>query len=147
MLYPAQVTASMPHPDTPDHIKMEYEEARKVSAASPRSAAALLRLSIQRLAVHLGEPGQNLNTDIGNLVKKGLPPEIQQALDILRVIGNNAVHPGELSADDVASVTHSLFELHNQIIEDRISRPKKLKSLFEKLPAGARDAIANRDAK
>jgi hypothetical protein len=146
MLYPRAVVAPPAHVDTPDHIKVGYQEARQVSGASPRSAAALLRLCIQQICVYLGEAGKNLNDDIGALVKKGMPIEIQQALDIVRVVGNNAVHPGELSADDVAAVATGLFELHNQIVEDRISRPKRLKAMFEKLPQGAKTAIQKRDA-
>ncbi|WP_424033423.1 DUF4145 domain-containing protein [Methylocella sp.] len=49
---------------------------------------------MQKLCVELGEKGKNIDDDIANLVKKGLSPELQQALDILRVIGNEAVHHG-----------------------------------------------------
>jgi hypothetical protein len=145
MVIPSASQAPMPHLDMPEDVRIDYDEARNIAAASPRGAAALLRLAIQKLCLHLGEGGRNLNDDIGALVRKGLPVEIQQALDIVRVIGNNAVHPGELSADDVTEVASTLFELVNQIVEDRIVRPKKLEPLFEKLPPGAREAIAKRD--
>ncbi len=145
MLVPDGSIAPMPHPDMPDIVGSDYEEARIISANSPRGSAALLRLAIQKLCKSLGEKGENINDDIASLVKKGLPPEIQQALDVVRVVGNNAVHPGELSENDVAAVSASLFELVNQIIEDRISRPKKLRELFSKLPEGSRKAIEKRD--
>lgn len=145
MLLPSGAQAPMPHPEIPEEIRVNYEEARNIVGDSPRGAAALLRLAIQKLCVHLGESGQNLNNDIGSLVQKGLPVEIQQALDIVRVTGNNAVHPGELSQEDVAAVALPLFELINQIVEDRIARPKKLRELFENLPEGARERISMRD--
>jgi hypothetical protein len=129
----------------PVDIRHDYEEARNVVQQSPRAAAALLRLCVQKLCKHLGEPGKNINDDIGSLVKKGLPVEIQQALDIVRVIGNNAVHPGEITPDDVAGVSSSLFELVNYIVEDRIARPKKLASMFTTLPGPALAGIAARD--
>lgn len=145
MIYPRVQTAPMPHLEMPEAVRNDYEEARSIASESPRGAAALLRLSIQKLTAHLGESGKNINDDIGALVKKGLPIEIQQALDIVRVIGNNAVHPGELSEEDVGEVASALFELINQIVEDRIARPKKLAALFDKLPEGARKAIEKRD--
>lgn len=146
MIIPDETIAPLPHPDMPELVKSDYEEARTISSQSARGAAALLRLSIQKLCVHLGEKGKNINEDIGALVKKGLPQEIQQALDIVRVIGNNAVHPGELSSDDVAEVAATLFELVNHIVEDRISRPKKLGNLFQSLPKGALAGIKKRDS-
>lgn len=145
MLVPSGAQAPLPHTDMPKAVRADYEEARDIAGASPRAAAALLRLAIQKLCAELGEPGKNINDDIASLVKKGLPVEIQQALDIIRVVGNNAVHPGELQPDDVADVAFSLFELTNQIVEERVSKPKKLKALFARLPKGARDAIGKRD--
>jgi hypothetical protein len=147
MLIPSGGTAELPHPDMPESVRADYEEAREICGASPRAAAALLRLAIQKLCKELGEPGKDISDDIANLVKKGLPLEIQQALDIIRVVGNNAVHPGELQPDDIAEVAYSLFELTNQIVEERISKPKKLQSLFARLPQGARNAIHKRDGK
>lgn len=147
MLIPDSSTAPMPHSNMPENVRYDYEEARLVASKSPRSSAALLRLAIQKLCIELGEKGRNVNDDIASLVKKGLPVEIQQALDIVRVVGNNAVHPGELSNDDVSEISTGLFELVNQIVEDRISRPKKLQAMFDKLPAGAREAIQKRDEK
>ena len=123
MLSPVSTPAPMPHEDMPSDVRTDYEEARLIAANSPRGAAALLRLGIQKLCVHLGESGKNINEDIAALLKKGLPSEIQQALDIVRVVGNNAVHPGELNASDVAAVSSGLFYLVNQIIEERISHP------------------------
>jgi len=145
MIYPSIRSAPMAHPDMPPDILVDYDEARNIAQDSPRGSAALLRLCVQKLCKHLGEPGKNINEDIGSLVKKGLPVEIQQALDIVRVIGNNAVHPGELSGEDVQQVATTLFELVNHIVEDRISRPKKLATLFTSLPTNALAGIANRD--
>lgn len=145
MIVPSQVAAPMPHSDMPASIQQDYEEARLIAQASPRGAAALLRLCVQNLCHSLGESGTNINADIAALVKKGLPVEVQQALDIVRVVGNNAVHPGELSADDVAAVCLTLFSLINHIVEDRISRPKKLADLFSSLPSNSLAQIQRRD--
>ena len=145
IIIPRQTTAPFPHPDMPESVKYDYEEAREICSSSARGAAALLRLAVQKLCKELGEPGKNINDDVASLVKKGLPVEIQQALDIIRVVGNNAVHPGELSSDDVSEVATSLFELINAIVEERISKPKRLQELFDRLPEGARKGIENRD--
>jgi hypothetical protein len=147
ILVPAAVSAPMPHQDMPESIKRDYEEARLIAQESPRGAAALLRLCVQQLCQSLGESGENINADIASLVKKGLPVEIQQALDIVRVVGNNAVHPGELSPADVSDVCLTLFSLVNHIVEDRIARPKKLANLFSQLPGNALAQIQRRDTR
>lgn len=145
MIHPSLYSTPLPHPEMPADIRADYEEAREVAGQSPRAAAALLRLCVQKLCKHLGQLGKNINEDIGALVKAGLPIEIQQALDIVRVVGNNAVHPGEISPDDVAEVSGTLFELVNYIVEDRISRPAKLAAMFSGLPAPALAGISKRD--
>lgn len=71
---------------------------------------------------------------------------IQQALDICRVVGNNAVHPGELDIKDTPEIAQQLFKMINFIVEDRITKPKEVQELFAQLPSGAVEAIAKRDA-
>ncbi len=136
-----------PHADMPGDVRRDYEEARAIVASSPRGAAALLRLAVQKLCVALGEKGKKIDDDIASLVKKGLDPQVQQALDVLRVIGNNAVHPGEIQLDDDVDTATSLFGLVNFIVDQCITRPRKLATLYENLPEGARRAIEERDGK
>ncbi|MEM2995308.1 MAG: DUF4145 domain-containing protein [Candidatus Bathyarchaeia archaeon] len=95
--------------------------------------------------VALGETGKDLNEDIANLVKKGLPTKIQQALDSVRVIGNNAVHPGELNLRDDINTAVALFDLTNMIVEYMITKPKEISELYNRIPKGAKKAIEKRD--
>ena len=69
---------------------------------------------------------------------QGLDKRIQQALDVVRVVGNNAVHPGELDIRDDTATAHKLFELINLISDVMISQPKHIGALYEALPEGAR---------
>lgn len=147
MIVPSEAPVPPPHVDMPESCITEYNEARDIVARSPRAAAALLRLCVQRLMVELGEKGKNINDDIGALVKKGLPVEVQQALDYCRVVGNNGVHPGEIELTDNPQISHSLFEMLNFIVEDRVTRPKKVAELYSILPEGALKAVEKRDAK
>lgn len=105
----------------------------------------MLRLCIQKLCQHLGEPGKDLNTDIGSLVKMGLAPGVQAALDAVRVIGNNAVHPGQIDLTDDIDTAAALFGLVNFISEKMISDAAEIKRLYDLLPAGALAQIQKRD--
>lgn len=147
MVVPAEAPVEPPHPHLPEDCIAEYTEARDIFARSPRAAAALLRLCIQKLMPHLGEKGNNINDDIKALVAKGLPTMVQQALDYCRVVGNNAVHPGEIELNDTPDVAQRLFEMINFIVEDRITRPKEIAELYGKLPEENRKAIEQRDGK
>jgi hypothetical protein len=147
MVWPfGMANAPLPHEDMPDDVKADYVEARGICNLSPRGAAALLRLAIQKLCKYLGESGANINTDIGALVKKGLPVQIRKALDVVRVSGNNAVHPGELDLGDKPEVVTALFGLVNLIVDNRIAEPRRIDALYGALPSGARDGIDKRDA-
>jgi len=145
MVYPDLSTAPLPSNDMPEDVAADFNEARAILNASPRGAAALLRLAIQKLCKHLGETGTKLDADIGNLVKKGLSRKIQQALDAVRVIGNNAVHPGEIDLRDNVDIAMSLFQLVNMIVAVMITEPHQVEEIYSKLPEGARQAIAKRD--
>lgn len=147
MIVPAEAPVPPAHRDLPIECVSEYDEARSIVAISPRAAAALLRLATQKLMQALGEKGKNINDDIGKLVEKGLPTQVQQALDFCRVIGNNAVHPGEIELNDTPEIAHNLFNMINYIVEDRISRPKHIQFLYDQLPEDARKAVEKRDTK
>jgi len=129
----------------PEVIQNDFNEARFVVDVSPRAAAALLRLAIQKLCIELGGDGKNINEDIKSLVNNGLPTKIQSALDSVRVIGNEAVHLGELQPDDIEEVAYSLFNLVNLIVEYQITQPKEVNAVFQALPEKKRKAIKDRD--
>ena len=145
LLVPDNTLAEPPHPDLPEACKADYEEASGILSKSPKASAALLRLCIQRLVIELGCKGKNLNDDIGALVEQGLPTEVQQALDICRVIGNESVHPGEINVNDTPEIANKLFTMINFIVEDRITKPKELKELYESLPERKLKQIEQRD--
>ena len=145
MYIPSGGNAPIPNPDLPEDVKLDYSEASEIVNASPRGAAALLRLAIQKLCKELGESGKNINGDIAKLVEKGLPVKVQQALDAVRVIGNEAVHPGQLDLEDDAVTATALFGLINFIAEKMISEPNEVERVYSLLPKNKREAIEKRD--
>lgn len=147
IVYPTTGEAPPANADLPEEIRRDYEEASSIVNLSPRGAAAIIRLCIQKLCKHLGQPGENINADIGSLVAQGLDVRIQRALDAVRVIGNNAVHPGAINLSDDRATAESLFRLLNLIAEKMISEPKHVDDVYALLPPGAVAAIEKRDGK
>lgn len=146
LLYPQTMVGPVPHLDMPPDVRTLYEEARAVSALSRKSAAALLRLALQVLVDDL-EPGDgNINRKIGALVQRGLDPQVQQAMDVLRVVGNNAVHPGQIDLDAADDLLPALFSMLNLVVEQVVARPKHVAGLFASLPASAQAQVAKRDS-
>ena len=146
-IYPTSNNAPLPNPDIPEDVKEDFLEARNIVELSPRSSSALLRLALQKLLKHLECKGEDINYDIGQLVKKGLPLEIQKSLDIVRVIGNESVHPGTLDLKDDKETAMALFSLLNLIVINRITQPKEIDALYGKLPPTKLKGIKDRDKK
>lgn len=144
-MYPDSAGIDSPNDDLDDDIVADYNEAASILQKSPRGAAALLRLAVQKLCKQLGEPGKDINTDIGNLVQKGLSPTIQQALDALRVIGNESVHPGQIDLRDDPGTAQALFRLLNKIAETMITEPRQIQEIYDKIPESKKKAIEKRD--
>ena len=145
LVYPGVRLGPPPNQDMPANVKELYEEARTVSTSSPRSAAGLLRLGLQVLADNLVEGNGSINDKIGALVKKGLSPVVQQAMDTVRVAGNNALHPGTLQLHDDPEQLATLFALVNLIVDQMIRQPRLVGEMYSQLPAGAVAAVERRD--
>ena len=145
MVYPEFSGVEASNSDLDTEIQEDYQEAAAIVQKSPRGAAALLRLAIQKLCKQLGQPGKNINNDIAKLVREGLPRKIQKALDTVRVTGNEAVHPGTLDLRDDTETAQSLFKLINFIAEKMITEPKEVDKLYESIPEGKREEIEKRD--
>jgi Domain of unknown function (DUF4145) len=143
--WPMGLIGPIAHPDMPEAIVSIYEEARTIGAQSPRAAAALLRLALQHLVTDLAHGEKDVNKAIGGLVKDGLPIRVQKAMDILRIVGNNAVHPGQIDLEEHSETVDALFALLNFVVDDRISKPKQIDDLYSTLPSGPLAAIERRD--
>jgi hypothetical protein len=148
IVYPIKNSAIMAHEEMPAPIRRDFEEAASIVDNSPRGAAALLRLCIEKIVIELGGKGDNLNNDIGELVRKGvIDTRIQQALDLVRFVGNNAVHPGQIDLKDDKPTAMKLFNLINVIVESTISAPKHVREMYETLlPEASKAQIEKRDA-
>lgn len=145
-IYP-QKQAIEPNEDMPSSVKSLFEEAGNIYALSPRAACALLRLAIDKLCNELGANDRDINKNIGELVSKGLPLKIQQALDVVRVVGNKAVHPGTIAFDvDDEHTAIMLMNLINMIVEYMISQPKQINEMFNQLPDSVKKSISKRDS-
>jgi hypothetical protein len=143
MIYPvATRTGPDPHLDMPDPVRALYEEARAVAGSSPRSGAALLRLALEGLLAEL-YPASRLNESIAAAVRGGLTPPVQQAMDILRFAGNEAVH--ELRQEDDAATTEAYFELLNLVVDQLIGQPRRIADMYDALPPEKREQVERRD--
>lgn len=146
MVWPEKREYPVVHDDLPDELKRDYDEAGAILQISPRGAAALLRLTLQKLMPIVGGNGKNINDDIAELVRNGLHPRIQMMLDTLRVIGNEAVHPGTMDIKDDIQTAEALFRVINTIVDNLISQPKHIEELYGTLPESKRAEIERRDA-
>ena len=147
MLFPDVSVSIVPENDMPHDVRADFEEAKAVFQKSPKASAALLRLALQKLLKHLGEPGENINKDIGSLVEKGkLNVGVQRAADTVRITGNNAVHPGVMNDEDIDYIAAKMFDLINFIVKKTITEPREIEEIYNSTPEGARNAITRRDA-
>jgi hypothetical protein len=148
IVYPHNSGVELHHPDMPEDVTSLYEEARSIVNLSPRASACLLRIALDTLMPHFGEKTGCINKSIGNLVaNKGLSIKVQQSLDLLRVIGDNAAHITEMKIEDNRETALSLFSVLNEIVEEMITEPKRIDDMFNTLPAKAIKNIERRDSK
>ncbi|SDJ57754.1 protein of unknown function [Halovenus aranensis] len=131
----------------PDGVREDFSEARQIVDDSPKAAAALLRLAMEKLVQDLtGDEDQSLYSGIGELVDEGrIDERIQKALDSVRVTGNDYVHAGEIYNPDDRDTALRLFELVNVIVELTITREKMIEEAYDEIPENKMDGIKQRD--
>lgn len=147
LVYPLASIAPLPNEDMPEDVRKIYNEAREVSILSSRAATALLRLALEKLLPQVGAKKDSIDKMIGELVGKGLPKEIEKALDSLRVIGNEAVHPGTINLDDNDSVSHALFKIMNIVVDRMITQQKEIDDIYSLIPESKIKGIEKRNEK
>ncbi|WP_432449581.1 DUF4145 domain-containing protein [Aliiroseovarius marinus] len=141
MVFPAVGPSVFANQDMSRDVRKLYDEAGAVFSTSPRSAAAMLRLALQVLLKELGGKGTNINDDIDYLSDNGLSPQLVKVMHSLRIIGNESVHPGQISVDDDPSIAEAMFRLINEVIEQLVTRPREQEELWLMLPENKRKPV------
>src|SRR6266404_7640923 len=144
LVWPRRAGGPEPKLDAPPNVRREYEEASQTLEASPRGAAALLRLAIEKLCKELGVSGESLKDDIAFLVREDVDARVQKVLDAARIIESNAVRPDPIGLGDDPATAETLSGLVNLICEKMIMEPRHLQAVYTKLREGARTAMEQR---
>ncbi|MGL6466896.1 hypothetical protein ACSZNP_04605 [Aeromonas hydrophila] len=79
------------------------------------------------------------------MVKNGLSKLVQQSLDIVRVIGNESVHPGTIDLNDDRDTAEKLFSIVNLIVMQMITNHRMVNDLYNSLPVNKLRGIEQRD--
>lgn len=150
LIYPDNpVGLPNPNPDMPDSVSVIYNEAASITNKSPRAAAALLRLALERLLEALGETHGNLNKRIGNLYGS-VPADVTKIMDIIRITGNNGIHDGDIGVinidgkDDKENVL-VLFKFINHLTDLFITQPKILDDITNNFTPDQKSGIERRN--
>src|SRR6516165_7986757 len=96
LVWPRRAGDPEPKLHAPPNVRRECEEATQTLEASPRGAAALLRLTIEKLCKELGVSGESAKDDIAFFVREDVDARVQKVLDAARIIESNAVPPGQI---------------------------------------------------
>lgn len=146
MLFPAGLVGPPPAVDMSEPVREVYEEARAAAVASPRAAAALLRVAVEMLINEVESGDGRMFEKIGKLVKRGLDPRIQKMLDAVCFYGNDGgAHPGEINLNEQPETVHMLMFCLNQVIEQMVTNPRRIDDFYETIPQSKRAAIERRD--
>jgi len=148
LIYPRKSTVENPNEFMPSEVKKLYEEARLVFSMSPRSSAALLRLALEVLLPHIGAEKGSINDMIGQLARERKAIErVSKAMDVVRVTGNNAVHPGvlDIAEEDSREISMTLFKILNYIVAETLETDAMIDEVYSTLPKGIQENIEKRN--
>ena len=130
LVWPRRAGDPEPKLHAPPDVPRDADEASQTLDASPRGAAALLRLAVDKVCKGLGESGGSPKDDIAALVQEDLDARVQKVLDAMRIIESNAVPAGQIGVEDKRATAEALFGLVNLICEKMIMEPRHLQALY-----------------
>ncbi|MFE4352454.1 DUF4145 domain-containing protein [Peribacillus butanolivorans] len=147
MIYPNVSIVEPPNIDMPEDIQALYKEADSILNLSAKSAAALLRLALEKLLIHVGAKKGSIDAMIQDLIEKNIITangSVRKALDTLRLIGNAGVHPTGINLDEDPSAAFALFKVLNFVVEKLISEEKEMAAIYALVPEGKRENLDKR---
>lgn len=116
----------------PKEIKSAFEAALKVKNIDISICLLSLRRVLEAICKDQGAEGRNLDTMIKNMLDKGLLPNIMDdACWIIRQLGNDAAHAGEIRV--YQSDVNQTIEFLKTIIHYLYTLPKQMEKLKEKI--------------
>ncbi|MER8406979.1 DUF4145 domain-containing protein [Mesorhizobium sp. M1307] len=133
LVYPPDLSDHPVPADLPAEVRKDFEEAATIAGASPRAAAALLRMCIEGLCKSVtGEA--KFEDAIAELEQQGIPTPITLAMDVVRLTGNEVLHAGKLYGSDDAKTVAILFRLARLIVNWAITEKRDLQELVATIP-------------
>ncbi|MEO2133193.1 DUF4145 domain-containing protein [Microbacterium sp.] len=142
--------AQPPHEMMPPEARGLYEEAREVVGISRRAGAALARAALERLLRTIDPTAgrMSLAARIERIIPE-VPAPLGQMLTVVRIAGNDSLHvdddphdvlvlvldPGETEAVEM------IFEAINDLVEEKIAKPDKVRALYAKIPESLREKV------
>lgn len=135
MIVPDSGDMPLPNEDLNEDVKYDYMEAASIFQKSPRAAAALLRIALQKLCKQLGGKGEYIQDDLDMLVDKGFPADVLDAMDSVRIVGNErGAHPGNIDIENDEEAVSMLFNLINFVADVMLTQPRKRAEFRARLP-------------
>ncbi|MGS2776965.1 DUF4145 domain-containing protein [Robertmurraya sp. GLU-23] len=144
LIYPNSTLVELPNFDMPAEIQALYNEASSIVNLSAKSAAALLRLALEKLLIHVGAKPGSIDNMIKSLIEKDVisaSGTVRKALDSLRLIGNAGVHPTGINLDEDPKAAMALFKVINFVVEKLITDVKEMEEIYALVPQEKRESL------
>ncbi|KJC65195.1 DUF4145 domain-containing protein [Agreia bicolorata] len=153
LMYPSASLIPPPANDMPANAAVLYEEARQVLPHSRRAGAALGRATLERLLRTLDpEAGKTQLDERIARMESRVSSSLWELLTVLRHVGNKAVHVDD-EADGLVAIylddggtelAEAMFEAINELVDELVTKPKRVRGFFEKLPDGVRESALSK---
>lgn len=146
LIFPHQYDYPEPHMDLPETIVPIYNQAGQNLSISIGAATALSRVCLEKLLIHLGYKNGSLNDKIAAVIAEHkVSSQTADILDTIRFFGNTGAHAGTIDLDESQGVAQYILTSINDVVDELITKPKKVKKYYDLLPEGVKGAIQKRD--